>query len=304
MTDSARADASIPTIWSPEYCVAAAPLSSTMKQTEVVHLALAEGLLDLREAHYDPALVWRDIGRVHARRYIEAVRTGEPRDLAESQWFDWSPAFADSVARIWTGHRAASRLALVEGLVLHPVSGSHHARHDHGAAFCTFAFVVGASLGLLDEGQVERVLLLDLDAHYGDGHDALTSDDARFAHFDIATSGRRHVRRETRGVWVETPSTVHYLDTLSDELPALLDRVQPDLVQYLAGVDCYEGDDLGGIPGMTAARLRDRDRFVLRELARRRLPTVISLAGGYSPEFAELHVRTVREGVAVLRRGC
>jgi acetoin utilization deacetylase AcuC-like enzyme len=283
--------------------VPAAPLTSSTKQAAVVRQALAEGLLDLREAHYDPALAWADICRVHDPAYVDAVRTGEPRDLAESQWFTWSPAFADSVARIWTGHVAASRLALTEGMVLHPVSGSHHAKRDHGAAFCTFAYIVGASLALLDEGRIKRVLLLDLDAHYGDGHDALTRDDARFVHFDIAAAGRRQIRRETRGLWIETPSPAHYLDSLCDELPTLLDRKRPDLVQALLGVDCYENDDVGGIGGMTAVRLRDRDRFVFAELAARRLPSVVSLAGGYSEPRVELHVQTVREAVAVRAAG-
>lgn len=234
-------------------------------------------------------------------RYVEAVRTGHPRHLAESQGFRWSPAFADSVARIWAGHLAASRLALSEGLVLHPVSGSHHAKRARGSGFCTFGYVVGASLRILDEGRIDRALLLDLDAHYGDGHDMLTHDDARFVHFDISAAGRRNIRRNARGVWIETASATHYLDSLRDELPALLDASRPGLVQYLAGVDAFEGDAVGGIRGMTAARLRDRDRYVLEQLAVRGLPAVISLAGGYSRECIALHLQTVREAVTAVR---
>jgi acetoin utilization deacetylase AcuC-like enzyme len=289
----------IPTIWNPAYDTDSAPLTSTRKQAEVVRLALGEGLLDLRQPLHDPALAWADMGRTHDATYIDALRTGRPRALAESQWFTWSPAFANALALIWTGHLTASRLALESGLVLHPVSGAHHAQYAHGAAFCSLNFLVGASTALLDSGRVERVLMLDLDAHYGDGTDALTMAEPRIMHFDIY--GGHRLERTQRGVWAGVRNARDYMRLLQTELPRLLDR-QPDLVQWQAGVDPFEDDDVGGIPGMTADCLRERDLFVLNALAARQMPTVICFAGGYSSSCVALHCQTVRSAAAAVSR--
>jgi len=40
---------------------------------------------------------------VHAPEYVEAVRTGDPRALAQSQGFHWSPEFAATVAESLAG---------------------------------------------------------------------------------------------------------------------------------------------------------------------------------------------------------
>ena len=149
------------TVWDERYSVRAAPTNSTLKQARVVRAALDEGLLDIREVPFDSDATWTDIACVHAAEYVRAVRTGVPRALAESQGFDWSPAFAEAVALIWNGHIAACRLALGEPVIFHPVSGAHHAGRRHGTGFCTFNFLVGAGRRLLDAGLVRRVLVID-----------------------------------------------------------------------------------------------------------------------------------------------
>src|SRR5450759_55917 len=125
----------VPTVWNDRYCTqASGTLLSTHKARRVV--ALARELLDIRtDDTYDREAIIADVCRTHDPTYVRAVVTGTPRHLAESQGFRWSPKFADSVLRIWSGHIAACRLALDEGLVLHPVSGSHHAHYHRGGRF-------------------------------------------------------------------------------------------------------------------------------------------------------------------------
>ncbi len=267
----------IPTVWDSRYCTqASGTLLSTRKAASVV--ALARPLLDIyTDDTYDRAETIADVSRVHDPAYVRAVVTGNPRYLAESQGFDWSPEFADSVLRIWSGHIAACQLALDMGLVLHPVSGAHHAHRVHGGGFCTFCFLVGAGARLLDEHVVARVAVIDLDAHYGDGTYSLVKDDARFSHFDVQAAKNK----------------AEYFARLS-ALPAWLRRARPGLVQYQAGADPYEHDPIGGIPGMDADALRQRDRFVFDAL--RDIPTVTNLAGGYVAGVTEqLHLATIQE---------
>jgi acetoin utilization deacetylase AcuC-like enzyme len=252
-------------------------------------------LLDLRSVPFEDNAAWVSIGAIHAPEYVAAVRTGHPRSLAQSQGFDWSPAFAESVARIWSGHVGACRLALAEPIVFHPVSGAHHASRGTGSGYCTFNFLVGAGRSLLDEGAVGRVMVVDLDAHQGNGTHELVADDDRFALFDIA--GTDWIGSlETERLLYRVARTGAEYRALLRKLSAALDGFRPQLVQYQAGVDCHENDPVGGITGVDAALLSDRDRFVIEEVVSRRIPLVINLAGGYQRGGVSerLHVQTVR----------
>jgi len=282
----------IKTVWHDNYhCLASGRLLSTRKQKEVVEAALAEGLIAVADKPtFNREAAWADIATVHAPAYVAAVRTGRPRRLAESQGFNWSPEFADSVVRIWNGHQAACHLALSEGLVLHPVSGAHHARRDCGSGFCTFNYLVGAGRALLNDGTVKRVAILDLDAHAGDGTLSLVGEDDRFGLFDISSGWAF----ERAGYYAARTSS-DYFAALA-KLPEFLDAFNPELVEYQAGMDCYEGDGMGAVRGLNADRLEERDRVVLREVISRGIPTVINLAGGYLEDgtTVELHLQTIR----------
>jgi acetoin utilization deacetylase AcuC-like enzyme len=269
-----------------------------MKQAAVVRLALDEGLVDLRSVAFDEAGTWADIASVHDPAYVEAVRTGEPRRPAESQGFTWSPEFADAVARIWSGHIAACRLARSEGLVFHPVSGAHHARYGSGSGFCTFNFLAGAAQALLSDG-VGRVAIIDLDAHPGDGTLALLKNNPRVALFDIAGGTWGSVRNIPRIQYHEARNAEEYRAALA-HLPEFLDSARPDVVQYQAGVDCFERDHVGGIRGVNAGFLNARDELVIQAVVSRGIPLVINLAGGYVGDGTSerLHVQTLRVAAA------
>jgi len=305
MNEKARCTANddrIVTVWDEHYFVQAATTNSTTKQRRVVQLAQAEGLLDIREVLFDADATWADIATVHDRAYVDAVRTGTPRRLAESQGFKSSPEFADSVARIWSGHIAACTLALTEGVILHPVSGAHHAFHERGGGYCTFNCLIGAAR-FLSAREVRPVGIVDLDAHPGDGTYALAKDDPGVVIFDISLGTWVTVAPADRHEYHDVDDVDAYRAALT-ALPAFLDRTQPGLVQYQAGVDPYVGDPFGGIPGVDAEFLTFRDQFVLGHLVHRGIPVVVNLAGGYLEDgiSEHLHLGTIRVAADTLRR--
>jgi len=259
-----------------------------------MRLAEAEGLVATMTAPFDAEQAWTAIATVHNPAYVEAVRTGSPRGLAESQGFPrWSPEFAESVARIWSGHLAACKIARDGGMALHPVSGAHHADFGRGSAYCTFNYLVGAARAVAAD--MERtVAIIDLDAHAGDGTFRLAGDEPAIALFDIAASRWVDAPRTDRIEYHVVNDAEEYRAAL-DRLPAFLDRVQPGLVQYQAGMDPFENDSVGGITGVTEAFLEARDRFVIEAVRSRGIPLVVNLAGGYVRGVSErLHVTTIR----------
>jgi acetoin utilization deacetylase AcuC-like enzyme len=120
-----------------------------------------------------PPIAQADLLRVHTSAYVEAVRSGEPRALAESQKFPWSPALWPSVLLTNGGALAAATRALDDGVAAALASGFHHAHADHGEGFCTFNGLVVALEHARAERRIQRALVIDLDLHYGNGTAAL-----------------------------------------------------------------------------------------------------------------------------------
>jgi acetoin utilization deacetylase AcuC-like enzyme len=164
------------------------------------------------------------IAEVHQRSYVNAVRTGTPLLLAESQGFTWSPAFADAVARIYAGQLMACELAKTLGIVFHPVSGAHHAFYGQGSGFCTFNFLAAAALKANS-----RTAIVDLDAHQGNGTFDLVGGNAKVGLFDIS-----HASWDVKSSAARQPYTVardaeEYFEQLA-RATALLETFQPELV--------------------------------------------------------------------------
>ena len=83
-----------------------------------------------------------------------------------------------------------------------PYSGFHHAGHGFGGGFCTFNGLRVTACTLLKEARVQRIAILDLDMHYGNGTvdiiDLLGLND-RIAHHSAAPLARPGC--PWRGTW-------------------------------------------------------------------------------------------------------
>ena len=73
-------------------------------------------------------LTREQVAKVHDADYIGAVETGVPRDLAESQGFEWDAGLWPMVLASNGGAVAAARAALEQGVAGSLSSGLHHAR--------------------------------------------------------------------------------------------------------------------------------------------------------------------------------
>ena len=170
--------------------------------------------------------------------------------------------------------------------------GFHHAFPDHGEGFCLYADVPVAiahhrESGLL--GQSDPVLIIDLDAHRGNGFFAAFENDPAVHIFDLYNAQRYpgfFPGDEDRYPF-QVPMRAglgdeEYMAALDEELPNFLDSVQaPRIAIYNAGTDIVAGDRLGGL-AVSYDGVRARDRKVVDALADRGIPTVIVTSGGYS----------------------
>lgn len=260
--------------------VASAHGFDTTRKAGWIADSLAGDPIEGVEVTAPPPLAIRDLTRVHDPEYVSAVRTGSPDWLAESQGFGWDPALWQMALSSNSGVHAAARSALNEGVAGSLSSGLHHARHDEGAGFCTFNGLVIAAKKLLHEGAVGSVLILDLDAHCGGGTAQLIIGDERIAQVDVAVSPFDRYPRHAN-------STLALVDNADDYLPAIKDALAQadaaafDLCLYNAGMDPHEGCVVGGLDGITAEVLADRELMVFDWCRKSALPTAFVLAGGY-----------------------
>ena len=264
--------------YTPGYVGAAHAFETTRKAAWVAASLASAPIAGLRLRANAPLRV-DDLLRIHARDYVDAVRTGVPRALAESQGFAWDPGLWPMVLASNGGALAAARRARTQrGVAGCLASGLHHARRERGKGFCTFNGLALAALDAAEAGA--RVLVLDLDAHCGGGTHSLVGVHPRVRQLDVAVDGFDEYTPAANNTLDLVARPSDYLPTVARRL-AELARVPIDLVLYNAGMDPHEGCAVGGLPGVTAALLARREALVFGWAARRGLPMAFVLAGGY-----------------------
>ena len=213
--------------------------------------------------------------------------------------FPQSPALTLREKIISQGTIDCARFAIRNGVALNVAGGTHHAFADHGEGFCLLNdFAVAARL-LISAGEVERVVIVDLDVHQGNGTASIFSGDSEVFTFSMHGAHNYPFRKETSDLDLPLPDgigDVAYMEQLKTHLPRILDEQQPDLVFYLSGVDILSSDRFGKLK-ISMEGCRRRDEFVFRSLRQRSIPCAVSMGGGYSPDvrtIVEAHCQTFR----------
>lgn len=256
-----------------------------------------------------------DLLRVHTAEYIQAIATGQPRELAQSQKFPWSPELARAVR--WTNGGCVDglRAALEDGIAGNLASGFHHSHAGRGQGFCTFNGLVVAWERMRAEGRLGRALVLDMDLHYGNGTADLLRTRPELYQLSIygnwykdnlAYRDVESVRADdTENAWSvpvrNGAGAEEYLGHLTRELPGAIERARPQALLYQAGADPYKEDPYSPLD-LDHAALMERDRIVFAEARRRGLPVLWVLAGGYTREIEKVvavHVNTCKAALEV-----
>ncbi|WP_222983017.1 histone deacetylase [Flagellimonas meishanensis] len=190
-------------------------------------------------------------------------------------------------------------LAMENGIALNIAGGTHHAYSDKGEAFCLLNDQAIGARYLQDKGLAKNILIIDLDVHQGNGTAEIFRTDPSVFTFSMHGKGNYPFKKETSDLDIplEKGTMDHeYLSALKRTLPALLERVRPDFIFYLCGVDVLASDKLGTL-GMTLEGCKERDRFVLQTCHDAKIPMQCSMGGGYSPDIktiVEAHANTFR----------
>lgn len=302
-------------VWSPASTADIGPHVFPMeKYAGVVERLRAED--GLREWTRPEPAPREDLLRVHTEAYLAdldgAVHT--PRTVMSE--LPIAAAIVDFFELACGGTTLAARRALETGWAAHVGGGFHHAFADRAEGFCYLNDLAVAAETLRAEGAVERVLVVDVDVHQGNGTAAIFRNVPDVFTFSIHQEDNYPIKERSDvdiGLVSYDPARLgspHVTDAvyLAALLPALetaLDRHLPDLVLVQAGADPYEDDQLGGLK-LTLDGLRRRDEGIFRACRARGIPWVVTLGGGYAFDVADtiaIHTATVRAARDVAAEG-
>lgn len=185
------------------------------------------------------------------------------------------------------------------GIAMNIAGGTHHAFTNRGEGFCLLNDIAIAANYLLQEKLARKILVVDLDVHQGNGTAEIFRNEPRVFTFSMHGANNYPLQKETSDLDIGLPDHTpdkFYLTTLEVNLKNLIDSVEPDFMFFQSGVDILDTDKLGRL-SITRAGCKQRDRIVLETAYRNKIPMVVSMGGGYSPDFRDIieaHANTYR----------
>ena len=217
------------------------------------------------------------------------------------------PLSEDLVEReriIADGTMKACEYALQYGIAMNIAGGTHHAYSDHGEAFCMLNDQAIGARYLQTKKLAERVLIIDLDVHQGNGTAEIFKNDASVFTFSMHGESNYPFKKEKSDLDIPLKKGIEddeYLSILIKTLPKLISKFKPDFIFYLSGVDVISTDKLGTL-ALTLEGCKNRDEIVLKTCLNHKIPVQCSMGGGYSPDIKtiiEAHANTFRLAQAI-----
>ena len=292
----------------------------TRKYDLVLARLLESGVIQAADVIAPEPASWDELALVHTPEYLAKMRAGtlSREDIAQLE-LPWSVEMVDAFRTMVGGTIQAARIAcgMREGLEADPYhhsighsadsapdvachigGGLHHAFPNHGEGFCPFNDVAVAARDLLCRG-LERIAIVDLDVHHGNGTAFVFAADPSVFTFSMHQQHNYPMWKPAGSLDIglaDGTGDETYLRELEQALPTVL-AGDPQCVFYLAGADPYEDDQLGGLR-LTRDGLRRRDRLVIERVTSAGLPLVVTLAGGYArhgEDTVAIHAATIEE---------
>lgn len=213
--------------------------------------------------------------------------------------FPLSHELVDREIRIANGTLMATLYARQHGIAMNIAGGTHHAFTNRGEGFCLLNDIAIAANYLLAEQLANKILVVDLDVHQGNGTAQIFAQEDRVFTFSMHGANNYPLHKELSDLDIglkDYTTDDFYLKTLDVNLKALIDQLQPDFMFFQSGVDILDTDKLGRL-SITREGCKARDRLVLQLARQHKIPLVVSMGGGYSPDFRDIieaHANTYR----------
>ncbi len=250
-----------------------------------------EGVVEEEDFFHPDGLTEEQILRTHTKEYWGKLKNGLlTRKEIRNMGFPFHESLVNRGRHIANGTLQCAKYALEDGVALNIAGGTHHAYVDRGEGFCMFNDFAITANELLYHNIVKQILIVDLDVHQGNGNASIFNERSEVYTFSMHGEHNYPLRKEVSDLDVGLPDGIkdeEYLSTLESHFLPLIDKVKPDLVLYLSGVDILSTDKLGRL-GVSKEGCKKRDEIVLEQCKYNNIPVAISMGGGYSERIADI----------------
>lgn len=244
---------------------------------------------------------------VHTPEWVSKLETGTLtyQDILKLE-VPYSRKMVEAYFLATGGTILAARHALTRGVGYNIGGGFHHAFPSYGEGFCAIHDVAVAIRTLQQEGLIRTALIVDGDVHHGNGTAAIFAGDSSVFTLSIHHFNNYPSDKPPSSIDIHLPDATgdnEYLEHLRPAYQGAVADFRPDIVFFVAGSDPYYDDQLGGL-SLTREGLYLRDRLVFDAALQRRIPVVVTLAGGYArhlQDTVDLHAATARAALESLQ---
>jgi acetoin utilization deacetylase AcuC-like enzyme len=241
------------------------------------------------------------VAQVHDADYLHRLYNGllTPREQRVSG-FVHSPLLIERELVIMEGTRLAAEYAYKnKSIGFNVAGGTHHAFTNRAEGFCLLNDQAIAAQWLLNKTAVQRILIIDLDVHQGNGTAEIFQNRPEVFTFSMHGRNNYPLQKEISDLDVPLEDGCDdntFLGLLVDSLSKIENIFTPDFIFYQCGVDILATDSLGKL-GVTQQGCMERDRMVFEFAKKLDAPVVCSMGGGYSKDIRHIvdaHVNTYR----------
>ena len=241
----------------------------------------------------------------HSARYWEDLKN---QTLSEKEiraiGFPMTPLLVERGRHIAAGTLQCVEYAVKHGISMNAAGGTHHAFKEKGEGFCVFNDIAIAANYLIHSNKFNNILIVDLDVHQGNGSASIFNGQGQVFTFSMHGAKNYPFRKEASHLDIGLPDGTEddaYLKILFNILQRVIDQHRPELIFYQAGVDILTTDRLGRL-SVSREGCRKRDKYVMEICKKNKIPLVVTMGGGYSPQLShiiEAHANTFRTATEV-----
>ena len=300
----------IPVIYSPKYNIKLFGIQKLhpfdTEKPEKIHKYLINQFGFNNKQFYEAEIVSdKKLLEIHTKEYLSSLNNSKTiAEIAEMPALRFLPPnilkrkILRAVKFAVGGSLQGADVAVKQGFAINLSGGYHHAKANSGEGFCFFADINLVIERLKNKHNIKSVMIVDLDAHQGNGHESIAKDDSTVHIFDVYNKDIYPDDSEVKQYIdynfpiSKNTKDKEYLRIIKNELPAAVKRSKPDFIIYNAGTDIYKGD-LIGMLSVSEAGIISRDEIVFKNAIDNKIPALMLLSGGYSKKSADITARSI-----------
>ena len=249
-----------------------------------------DNILNKENLHIPEPAQYLDLTKAHQPEYIQKIdNLSLSKEEERKLGFPMVPSVKRRSYMATGGTVLSAELALRYKLACNTAGGSHHAFSDSGNGYCVFNDVAVAAYNLLNKHSVKKILIYDLDVHQGDGTAKIFENNDQVFTFSAHSKKNYPLVKQQSNQDIELADDItdeEYLNTVSKSLE-VVNKMNFDFVFYVAGVDIHKDDKLGKL-NITTEGIEKREKMVISNFYKNKIPLCGVLGGGYNKDFNHL----------------